>query len=356
MALTPDQKAVLELLLAGQSYAELEELLGLSQDDVRSRARSGLTELGGADPDRNVGLSDYLLGQADPIGRADVVRHLRQDAADHELAARISEELAEMAPAADLPRLPPAPGGGSFLSRSGGGAAAEPAAPSSERRSPLSALPRGRSRLYAGLGAAAVILIAVVLGVTGVFAGDDEPADAGGETTAGADGETDADQPTGGETSGIPDGQELTRIALKPEGNGDAAGIATIGLSTGDQPYIDLVVENLQQAPRDQAYVVWFMFDEKTGYPLSPIFPEQGSFNDRFAVPPAVVSLIFNQRLGAESIEIALSDAQETLTEIQQAAQDETYQIERPGQTVLEGRIPDFDAAGQAVPDQGQGN
>jgi hypothetical protein len=352
MALTPDQKAVLELLLAGQSYAELEELLGLSQDDVRSRARSALTELGGADPDRNVGLGDYLLGQADPIGRADAVRHLRQDAGDHDLAARISEELAEMAPAADLPKLPPAPGGGSFLSR-GAGAAADPAAPSSERRSPLSALPQGRSRLYAGLAAAAVILTAVVLGVTGVFSGDDEPAAAGDETTASADGETDADQATGGETNGIPDGQELTRIALKPEGNGDAAGIATIGLSTGDQPYIDLVVENLEQAPKDQAYVVWFMFDEKTGYPLSPIFPEEGSFNDRFAVPPAVVSLIFNRRLGAESIEIALSDAQETLTEIQQAAQDETYQIERPGQTVLEGQIPDVPAAANQGSDQG---
>ncbi len=255
-----------------------------------------------------------------------------------------------MAPAADLPKLPPAPGGGSFLSRKAG-APADPATSSSERRSPLSALPQGRSRLYAGLAAAAVILIAVVLGVTGVFSGDDEPADAGDATTAGD--ETDAGEATGGETSGIPDGQELTRIALKPEGNGDAAGIATIGLSTGDQPYIDLAVENLEQAPKDQAYVVWFMFDEKTGYPLSPIFPEQGSFNDRFAVPPAVVSLIFNQRLGAESIEIALSDAQETLTEIQQAAQDETYQIERPGQTVLEGRIPDVPAAGSQGSDQG---
>src|SRR5262245_10644892 len=150
MALTPDQKAVLELLLAGQSYADLEELLGLSQDDVRSRARSALTELGGTDPDRHVGLSDYLLGQADPIGRADAVRHLRQDAADHDLAARICEQLAEMAPAADLPKLPPAPGGGSFLSR-GAGEPADAAASPSERRSPLSALPQGRSRLYAGL-------------------------------------------------------------------------------------------------------------------------------------------------------------------------------------------------------------
>jgi hypothetical protein len=343
MALAPDQKAVLELLLAGQTYADLEELLGLSQDDVRSRARAGLTELGGADPDRNVGLSDYLLGQADPIGRADAVRHLRQDAADHALAARVSDRLAEMAPDADLPKLPPAPGGGTFLSR--GTAAAAPAsaeAPPEERRSPLASISQGRGRLYAALGAAAVILLAVVLAVSGVFSGDDDPAATVDDTTASATGET----TEGGETSGIPDGQELTSIPLRATGNGDARGAATIGLSTGDQPYIDLVIQNLDQEPNGQAYVVWFMFDEDTGYPLSPIFPEQGEFSDRFAVPPAVVSLIFNQRIGAESIEVALSDAQKTLVEIQQAAQDQTYRIERPGQTVLEGRIRDIPAAG----------
>ena len=36
--------------------------------------RGALTALGGVDPDRNVGITDYLLGQADPIGRADAVR------------------------------------------------------------------------------------------------------------------------------------------------------------------------------------------------------------------------------------------------------------------------------------------
>jgi hypothetical protein len=95
------------------------------------------------------------------------------------------------------------------------------------------------------------------------------------------------------------------------------------------------------------------MFDEDTGYPLSPIFPDQkGGFSDRFAIPAAVTGLIFNQRLGAESIEIALSDAEETLIEIQQAAQDETYQIERPGRTVLEGKIPNLLA--EARGDQAQ--
>ena len=51
---------------------------GSAPDEVRSRARSALREIGGADPDAQVGLSDYLLGQADPIGRADAVRHLQK--------------------------------------------------------------------------------------------------------------------------------------------------------------------------------------------------------------------------------------------------------------------------------------
>jgi hypothetical protein len=339
MALSPDQKAVLELLLAGQSYADLEELLGLNQDEVRNRARAALTELGGADPDRNVGLGDYLLGQADPIGRADAVRHLRRDAADHELAVRISDRLAELAPAAELPKLPPPPAGGVFRSSAAAPAGDEQPA---ERRSPLASISQGRGRVYAALGAAAVIVVAVALAASGVFSGEDEPAAATDETTA----ET-PDEATGnGETSGIPDGQELISIPLRATGNGDARGAATIGLSTGDQPYIDVGIQNLEREPNGQAYVVWFMFDEDTGYPLSPIFPENGVFTDRFAVPPAVVSLIFNQRVGAESIEVALSDAQETLLEIQQAAQDQTYKIERPGQTVLEGRIPDIPAVG----------
>ena len=72
MPLSADQTAVLELLLAGQSYSELEELLGLEQGEVRSRARSALTELEGADPAlvdevlRMVDRSEYKRRQAPP--------------------------------------------------------------------------------------------------------------------------------------------------------------------------------------------------------------------------------------------------------------------------------------------------
>ena len=80
MTLTSDQQATLQLLLErGQSYSDLAQLLGVDEDEVRERARGALAELGGADPDRNVGLTDYLLGEADPIGRADASRHLRED-------------------------------------------------------------------------------------------------------------------------------------------------------------------------------------------------------------------------------------------------------------------------------------
>ncbi len=340
MPLTPDQTAVLELLLAGQSFADLEGLLGISQEEVRARARAALTELGGADPDRNVGLSDYLLGQADPIGRADAVRHLRQDADDHALATRISERLAELAPAAELPKLPPAPGGGSFLSRGAPAPVPDEAEPG--RRSPLAGIPKDRGRLYAALGAGALILIAIVLGVSGVFSGDDEPA---ADATTTADSGSD---PAAG-LGEIPDGEELSRVPLEAPGNGDARGAAIVGLSTGDQPYLDLLIENLDDAPQGDAYVVWFMFDDKHGYPLSPIFPENGSFNDRFAIPAAVTGLIANAR----AIEVSVSNAEQTLVEIQKAAQAETFEIERPGRTVLIGEIPRRRGGGQGQ-DQGQ--
>src|SRR5918996_1224921 len=106
MPLSPDQKATLQLLLERrQSYADIATVLGGDEAEVGARARAALTALGGTDPDRNVGLTDYLLGQADPIGRADTVRHLRDDAADHRLATELNARLRELFPDAELPRL-----------------------------------------------------------------------------------------------------------------------------------------------------------------------------------------------------------------------------------------------------------
>src|SRR5215218_10341223 len=98
---------MLQLLLeGGQGYEDIGSLLGIETDEVRSRARSALQEIGGADPDGHVGLSDYLLGQADPIGRADAVRHLQADPEANALAQRLVQNLRLLAPKAQLPEIP----------------------------------------------------------------------------------------------------------------------------------------------------------------------------------------------------------------------------------------------------------
>jgi hypothetical protein len=112
LALTDEQRTMLQLLLeGGQRYEDIGSLLGISADEVRSRARAALQEIGGADPDAQVGLSDYLLGQADPIGRADAVRHLQSDPESNALAERLEQNLRLLAPKAELPEIP-APRGG----------------------------------------------------------------------------------------------------------------------------------------------------------------------------------------------------------------------------------------------------
>jgi hypothetical protein len=112
VALTDEQRAMLQLLLeGGQGYGDIGSLLGIAPDEVRSRARSALREMGGADPDAQVGLSDYLLGQADPIGRADAVRHLQADPEANALAARLIQQLRLLAPKGQLPEIPEPRGG-----------------------------------------------------------------------------------------------------------------------------------------------------------------------------------------------------------------------------------------------------
>jgi hypothetical protein len=207
VALSADQLAMVQLLLErGQSYTDLASLLGVDEAEVRARARATLAELGGADPDRHVGLTDYLLGQADPIGRADAVRHLKDDPVDLELATEIAQKIRLIAPAAELPRLPgeerrprprrapgavrsrlPAPD--RLRRRRPAEAAPEsgPGAVAATPGGPRTTLSRRQTQLIVGLGSGAVLLVMIVLGVAGAFSsgGDDAgtPSTTTGTTT-----------------------------------------------------------------------------------------------------------------------------------------------------------------------------
>ncbi len=335
MGLKQDQRAMLQLLLErGQSYEDIASLLGVEREDARARAHAALTELAGQDPDSEVGLSDYLLGQADPIGRADVARHLQQDEHALEVATELATKLAALAPEAELPTLPERRGQKTpFLP---GAEGAEPG--SAEARAGMPSLSMtGRQAKVAGLIAGAVaILVAVVLVVSGAFEGDS------GATATADGGSTDS--------SAASDGDELlTTVALEPQGGNNGSGEATFGVAAGEQPYLDLTVEGLRPAPNGRTYVLWLLVDGERGHPLTPLeIPESGALDQRFPIDGSTVVIAAATR----EVDVALAENSELAQVIQRAVDRGDAVIRFTGQSVLRGQVP---LADQVAPGEGQG-
>lgn len=327
MAITPDQRATLQLLLErGQSYSDLAALLGVEETEVRARARAALTELGGADPDRTVALTDYLVGQADPIDRADASRHLREDAADHELATKLVASLRALFPAAGLPRLPGEPRSGRFTRKLP--AATKPAAAGSGsttgRRPDFS---DRRTRLLAGIAAGAAVLVVAVFAITGAFGGSDDSS--ASETAS-------ASTPDASTTAATPD-EEIQTVQLTAVAGGDATAEAVFGLATGDQPYINMEIQGLDPAPQGQTYVIWLMLNETQGYPLSPIeVSSNGTFSDRFAIPSPILPVVARVRF----VDVSIASVADVRKLVGDAIRDQALVLEKPGDTVLRGEIP----------------
>lgn len=310
MTLSADQRAMLQLLLErGQSYEDLAGVLGTDRGEVRRRARAALRELAGEDPDAQVALTDYLLGQADPIGRADAARRLQDDPETRRLAADLTARLQLVAPEAELPELP-GPRAPSRLARL--------PRPPRIRAAERAGLSRRQARAFAALGGSAVIVIFVVLAIAGAFGGGDEAA----TTTA-----------TGGDI-----GEELVRVQLQPEGASEASGQAIFGLTTGDQPFLDVDIQRLDQPPEGRTYVIWFLLSERRGYPLAPVSPgANGSVGERFAIPQVVLPIAVRTRF----VDVALVDNAQLAGDLRKAIEGANVLLRHQGDTVMRGAIPE---------------
>jgi hypothetical protein len=309
MALTDDQRAMLQLILErGQNYDDLAGVLGVGVDEVRSRARAALAGLGGADPDAEVGLTDYLLGQADPIGRADAVRHLQADPESAKLASVLVQRLREVAPEATLPPLP---------------------APRARRKRPAAprreggGLSRRQQQVIVALAASAVLVIAAVLAVAGVFGGS---GDSEGET---------------GSTSTVADttntGEEvLARIPLRGE---RGSGQVVIGTASADQPFVDLSASGIEASPpQGQGYVLWFLLNSKLGYPFTVVrVSPDGTVDDRYPIPNAIAVEVATR---SRFIDLAVSPLRTLQREAQKAARAQRPVVPYTGDSVLRGSIP----------------
>jgi hypothetical protein len=265
-ALAPDQRAVVQLILQRErSYAQIAELLSISEDAVRARAHAGLSALAPdveLPADKLAQISDFLLGQQNGKPRQATRRLLRSSNGARAWAEAVRAQLEDVGGA--LPELPAK--AASKDEPAAAAAAAEPAeadAPDTPapRPRPLRDKPRPRSAAGPGIGASpvaaassrvggavliglAILAIVVVVLVLFVFNGDDKKSSStSGSATA---------TPTASATP-APVGE----IQLK--GVNGSKGRGVMRLYTAQQQ-LAFTLEGTGVPPnrRNEAYAVWF--------------------------------------------------------------------------------------------------
>ena len=366
MAVTDEQRAMLQLLLeGGQGYDDIGSLLGIPPDEVRSRARSALTEIGGADPDAQVGLSDYLLGQADPIGRADAVRHLQSDPEANALAQRLVQNLRLLAPRADLPEIPEPRGGRRAASPPPPPAAPAAAAPP-ETHAPAppppaaapkrpgiasraaallsgrgrsgsggSVSPKRRTQLIVGGGALLVlIIVGVVVASSGGGDGssDCKPVDTSAAEQAGV--------PTTklaavGESAdlGCPPTGQLTLVPVSPQTQQNSSKPAISGFA------LQMNAANLEPSENGNEYVLWLYGSDQQARPVGQeTVGDNGNLTG--AAPLPTQELVFLQALQKVRLSRVTSAEKDQIAQALKAQQGDkkaTGVISFVGTPVLEG-------------------
>jgi hypothetical protein len=270
MALSEDSRSLLQLLLArGKSYDDIAGLLGVDRAEVQRRANAALTEINGSDPDARAGLTDYLLGQADPIERADTARTLAEDPEALETATGISDQLRLLVPGADLPDLSP----------SVAAVAAPPKASAPKDRDAAEAgdgdppsgvtgrrLNSRQTKLLAILVVAAV-LVALIVVLIGALGGDDE----GEETTASRPAPT-------------------TAVLLPVDGE-TGQGEVEFGFA-GTSLAANLQFSDLEPSSAGNSYTLW-LFGPGGSFPLHQTrVTDSGAIAGQIAVNEAIICFI----------------------------------------------------------------
>lgn len=326
MPLQGDQRALLQLLCErGQSYEDISGLLEVSPDQVRERAREALSEIAGSDPDSEVALTDFLLGQADPIGRADAVRFLQADNEALELARTIQDGLREIAPDAKQPKLPEPRGKRARAALPDASeAAAEPPAPGDAGTGRgRDSGPSRQTKMIAALAVIGVILAVVILAVAGVF-------DGGDASTA-------ATTSTG--TTGSTDQRNITTVSLKPKAGSGVAGKAVFELVSDQQLNLNVDVQGLDpNLPTGRTYLVWLMVGDSAGYPIDRLEPDQnGGFSGSLTVPTPIAVAVGSQ---ARAVRISSSSVSRLQSEIEKATKQKVPILPFVGAELASGEIP----------------
>jgi hypothetical protein len=375
VALTDEQRTMLQLLLeGGQGYDDIGSLLGISADEVRSRARSALQEIGGADPDAQVGLTDYVLGQADPIGRADAVRHLQSDPEANALAQRLVQNLRLLAPKAELPEIPKPRGGRRAPTPPPSPAPPAPAAtPQTAGAPPAPAAPKGpgfASRVagfFSGLGGlsgkhrtqfvvgmAALLALVIVVVVVATSGGSSASSDCKGVDT------------TAAQQAGVPT-IKLVATGTTADADCPPSGQITLGATqqaSNQTPTFALQANAVHLPPTENGdrYLLWLYKSDTQSLPLGQETVDS-SGNLTGGVPLIAQQVLLLPAFDSIRIsKVSSADAQQLQQSLQQQGKKATGVIQFVGQPVLQGNISELgldqllqQAQSQAQTNQGAG-
>jgi hypothetical protein len=350
VAVTDEQRAMLQLVLeGGQSYEDIGSLLGIGPDEVRSRVRSALTEIGGADPDAQVGLSDYLVGQADPIGRADAVRHLQSDPDANALAQRLVQNLRLLAPKAELPEIPDARGGRRATPPPPPAAAPPPQAPSSAPQVPKG--PGFASRaagFFSGVGKlsppylAAAIFGGVLVIAVAIYLLTSGGGGGGGSDCKGVD--TSAAQQAGVPTMKLAAAGSLANADCPPSGQITLGSAQQTSQTKGQAPSFVLQANAVHLPPTggNDRYLLWLYKSDSQSVPLGQ--ETVGSDGNLTGAVPVV-----SQELVLIPAFQTIRLAKVTAAQSQQVQQSLRAQGKKPtllvpfvGNTVLQGNVSEL--------------
>ncbi len=237
------------VLQRGRSYAQIAELLKISEDAVRARAHAGLGALAPEVelPDDEVaGIADFLLGQQNGKPRQATRRLLRDSDAAFLWAATVRASLEGLGPVPELPE------------------ASEPAeAPSAEAKPAPRPRPRTRpvgvtepegavaassSRLGGALLIGGGVLVAVVVVLfLFVFGGDDDKKGKGSESAAATATATASATP-----------QAIGQVALKGTGAASKAdGVFALFLQGQQELLFAVQMQKMPATPKGAKYALW---------------------------------------------------------------------------------------------------
>jgi len=262
MALSEDQKAMLRLLAqrGEQGYEDLSALLGISSDEVHTKAREAAEQL------EAEGIpAPEVPAPPEGVASKGTTKHKRPQTASEEPPAAASP-----APAAPTPREP----------------AAKPPAPKPTASAPPSRsrlkLPESKGARYA-IAANVVAVLAIVVIVL-VSAGDDS-----GDSGSAASNQAPASETAVEAAAATPN---LTQAVLTSVDGGEAEGRAIFG-RIKKEVILQVQAEGLEPSPAGSSYTVWLYKSPRLALRVGSVnVGESGGIAAQFPLPTELLALV----------------------------------------------------------------